>query len=116
MGSSAHQRRSAVEAWLDGYEQRLLVRRPEELAAIRDQISGMSDRQIERLAGWLQARGVLAAAPAATPRRGFGLPSGPALQPEGPLGAMALLGHAATAAFPRTRRAARQSVPAAGGL
>jgi hypothetical protein len=71
----------------DQYEQRFLVRQPQEIDTIRHEISAMSDRQIETFADWLQEKGAFEA-PAlptqdATSLRGFGLPRYPAVSPRG---------------------------------
>jgi hypothetical protein len=116
---AASQTRSAVEAWLDQYEQRFLVRQPQEIDTIRHKISGMTDQQIETFAGWLQERGAIEApalpAQGAALLRGFGLPRRPQGEPEEHPAPMLRFGHAAASALARARRAARQSVPAAGG-
>jgi hypothetical protein len=116
---AASHSRLAVEAWLDQYEQRFLVRQPQEIDTIRHEISAMSDRQIETFAGWLQEKGAIEA-PAlpiqdATSLRGFGLPRWPRGEPEGHPAPMSRFGHAAATALARAKRVARHSVPAAGG-
>jgi hypothetical protein len=116
VGTSARQTRLAVEAWLDQYERRFLVRRPVEVDTIRHEIGGMSDRQIETFADWLRAKGATVAPveEAGAGLRGFGLPRYPEVEPEGHPERMTLFGQAASS-FGGIRRVARQSVPATGG-